>query len=580
DLTGDLFVDRHDELNKFWQWATTVPHSPLGRSYALVGRRRTGKTAILIKLFNRLFYEQEKVLPVFISFARYLHLRQPLTMEEVGARYLSAYISCFLAFRYHRPELVQAGLNMERLRPIAEKFNDPIINELIEGYDLSSNSRMSQTIAQMAINTPHVVARLNNIPTIVIVDEFQVLTDVRDPKQGVSHDLTDSFQAAVETHWAPMLVSGSAVSLLVGQALGGLLSGRFKYWYLKPLPREYAHDLMFRAGEASGTAVTEELAEAVWQLTGGYPYAIHSLVNSDCPARRRLPALDALEEVMTFELTDPRGELWQHYREEFGKYSQQLNAGKVTRQVMLWTTRYPDRYIDAEEVAQELGVDVSAVRAALEKLRWVDVVEKMGLISYQGPNDPMLRRYIEYQHYTEIERLSPAEVVKDWQEEYRRLRGHLNNFIGEVAEVYVGAVMRAFAGQVVEGTQYFNHPEPVTLPVFEKVERRGGVVKAGVPLEMDLIGEWTLPDGARAVWLVQVRYRKAPADATDTTHFLTQTDALINEQDYAAVTRWYFCKQGYTAGVAQALQDAGILYSDHDQFNALAKLVGFFGLPG
>ncbi|MBV7330633.1 hypothetical protein KFU94_20790 [Chloroflexi bacterium TSY] len=45
DLVGDLFVNREFELDLFWKWATKIPARP-NRSRALIGRRRTGKTAI------------------------------------------------------------------------------------------------------------------------------------------------------------------------------------------------------------------------------------------------------------------------------------------------------------------------------------------------------------------------------------------------------------------------------------------------------------------------------------------------------------------------------------------------------
>ena len=44
DLVGDLFVDRQKELNRFWEWATRIPNR-ITNSHALIGRRRTGKTA-------------------------------------------------------------------------------------------------------------------------------------------------------------------------------------------------------------------------------------------------------------------------------------------------------------------------------------------------------------------------------------------------------------------------------------------------------------------------------------------------------------------------------------------------------
>lgn len=576
DLVGDLFVDRQKELTRFWDWATSIPNRIMN-SHALIGRRRTGKTAILVKLFNRLFFDQDRVLPVFITFARYLRRKEVISYYDFAREYFTGYLKSYLAFRYRKPLFVSQEGDIKLLKHFASQVHDDYVVDLCDQYEeirTSEDISSAHGLAQWIINLPRGVARTRNMPTAIIVDEFQVLTDVYDPKQNLHHDLTDSFQWAVDTKWAPILVSGSAVSLLVSQALTGMLQGRFGYHYLKPLPRQHAHDLVFRLGEFTSVTVTEEFAEALWQITGGYPYSITAVMTSECASRQHFPSLEALHEVMTFELTETNGKLWQHYYPEFEKYSKQLNEGGLTRRVMLWATRYPEERIDAEAIAQKLTISEQEVCTALEKLRWIDVVEKIGLKSYRGPGDPMLRRFIEYQHYTEIEKLRPAEAVKDWQQEYKRLRGQINNFIGEVAEVYVEAVMRAFDGREVDGTAYFNAAGNVTLPVFEKIERRGGIVKAGIPLEIDLTAE-----SEQRVWLVQVKYTREPIGQEAIQHFLDQTDLVIAAKGYANVTRWYFCKQGYTAGAAQCLQDAGVLYSTLEQFNALAKLVGFFGLP-
>jgi hypothetical protein len=168
--------------------------------------------------------------------------------------------------------------------------------------------------------------------------------------------------------------------------------------------------------------------------------------------------------------------------------------------------------------------------------------------------------------------------------------------VGEVAEVYVQAVMRAFDGREVDGAAYFNHAGPIPLPRFERVERRGGIVKAGVPIEVstgstrriDLTGEWTIPEQeSQAAWLVQVKYTQTPIGEEAVQHFLAQTQAVMAEEGYATLTRWYFCKacgesdrtSGYTGEAARALKAAGVLYSDLEQFNALANLFDFFGLP-
>ena len=146
---------------------------------------------------------------------------------------------------------------------------------------------------------------------------------------------------------------------------------------------------------------------------------------------------------------------------------------------------------------------------------------------------------------------------------------------GHVAEGYVYAVMSGFDGREVEGHVYFNQPESIMLPMFEKIERRGGIVKTGKIFEIDLTAQ-TADD---AVWLVQIRYTKAPMGIKEVEKFISQTDLVIQKEGYTDVTRWYFCKQGYTSKARQALEQASILSSDLPQFNGVAKLFKFFGLP-
>ncbi|MCE7980900.1 MAG: hypothetical protein DYG89_06880 [Caldilinea sp. CFX5] len=583
DQVGDLFVNRQEELALFLNdWIARINVVP-NNSWALIGRRRTGKTSVLVKLYNYLFYQQERVIPVYISFARFLDLNRPLTMQEVGDHYMASYLLSFLAFRYRRPELMRFRPTMDYVKKIAPDFADPIVDEQLFQFDTVSHpTTIGDPPAQVAINAPRYVAGVHNLLTAVIVDEFQVLTDVYDPIQKLSHDLTDSFQLAVDTRVAPMLVSGSAVSLLVHRALTGMLQGRFGYHYLKPLAREHAYELVFRVAAKMGMSVNEEFAESIWQLTGGFPYTIQTILLSQSPARSQFPALDALQAVVLFEIGTPAGRLWQHYHEEFDKVSHALNEGTTTRKVMFWATKYPDQRIDVEQVAQRIGVDESKVRESLEKLRWIDVVEKIGLLSYKGPTDPMMRRYIEYQHYTEIEKLGAEKAIASWQEEMNQIRGRLSHALGEIGELYARMVMASFAGQTVDGSRYFNLAGPVLLPKFDRIERRGGLVQAGKAVEIDVLAEWrvqTLPTPLFGIWLVEAKYTQERIDADAVKHFLQQTEQVQAQGRYVTIVRWFFSKSGFTQPAEQLLKEAGVLYCDWQAFLAFSHTLGFFGLP-
>lgn len=429
DLVGDLFVDRDAELNRFWQWAMRMP-SPLPHdSHALIGRRRTGKTALMVKLFNRLYHEQTRVLPVFVSFAEYLKRPEPqIAWREFAAEYFIGYLRSYLAFRHREPTLLNGLPDWDLIRAFVAQVQDPFAHELLTKYDrLTTTSQDSvKALAGWAISLPSVQARVHNMPTVMLIDEFQVLATAYNEERQIRWGITSLFQNAVETHWAPVLVSGSAVATLVHEALAGALSGRFSYHFIEPLPHEHAYDLVFRLGERYAVNVNEELAEAIWQISGGYPYSIEALMTSESPARQRYPALAALEEVVAFEICDNRGKLYQHNFTEFEKYSHLLNSGQLTKKVMFWATKYPDQMIDEAQIATALGESVENVQASLKKLRQIDVVQPVTWSRYNGPSDPMLRRYIEYNHHREIEDLAPVEALKDWKQEYASLQGRLN----------------------------------------------------------------------------------------------------------------------------------------------------------
>ncbi|MCE7985384.1 MAG: hypothetical protein DYG89_29775 [Caldilinea sp. CFX5] len=583
DELGELFVDRDKELNGFWQWAMRVPLYVPNNSHALIGRRRTGKTAILIKLYNRLFHEQDRVVPIFVSFARYLKRPEPqIFWGEFANEYLAGYLRSYLAFRYRQPDFVKDERGLDDLRPFIEQTQDELALKLLERYDRTlARPQFSVTdLAQWIVNAPRTEASAHNMPTVVIIDEFQILATAQNEERNLRWSVTSLFQNAVETNWAPILVSGSAVSTLVHQALGGALSGRFSYHFIEPLPHEHAYDLVFRLGKRYGVTVNEELAEAIWQVTGGYPYSIEALMDSASPARERYPDLAALDEVVAFEISDVNGKLRQHNYEEFEKYSHLLNSGLLTRKVMFWVTKYPDRLIDTEQIAAELGESLENVQASLKKLHQIDVISPVTLSRYNGPSDPMLRRYIEYHHYIEIEKLTPAEALKDWQAEYRQLQGRLNHFVGEVGEVYLHGVMQRFDGRTVEGATYFNQPGPIALPKFSKLERRGGIVKDGASVEIDILGETAAAsDTPPTLWLVQVKYLKSAVGEKAVADFLQQCTTVLQQRPATTVVRWYFSKSGFTRAARKLLQTEGVLYNDLPTFNHLARLFRFFGLP-
>jgi len=256
----EWFVNRNQVLDALWKWCTGIPN-PGSDSWALIGLRRTGKTAIIHKTFNRLFNEQKEIIPIYISFARYLYRAEPITAYEFAREYFLGIVRSYLAFRYTMPELHREKKEWESLYEIAQEKSDETVLEWFRVYELESKTKSEKYM-------------------VIFIDEFQVLTRVYNPESDMMRKLTDSFQHAAETRYAPLVVSGSSVSMMTGEALDGMLSGRFQTWELEPLEEAFATNLVTKIGQALNILVSDELALDIYDKTNGYPYSIERIFKS------------------------------------------------------------------------------------------------------------------------------------------------------------------------------------------------------------------------------------------------------------------------------------------------------------
>jgi len=67
NVPADEFTDRRELIDRLLWWAAQTPRD-ITPSTAIVGPRRLGKTAVLEQVYNRLFWEQDAVVPIYFSF--------------------------------------------------------------------------------------------------------------------------------------------------------------------------------------------------------------------------------------------------------------------------------------------------------------------------------------------------------------------------------------------------------------------------------------------------------------------------------------------------------------------------------
>ncbi|PKO21010.1 MAG: hypothetical protein CVU38_17100, partial [Chloroflexi bacterium HGW-Chloroflexi-1] len=148
-------------------------------STSVVGRRRLGKTVVLEAVYNRLFWEQDAVVPIYFVFEA-----KPVTSTEFAEAYFTNFLRQFIAFRCKDDGMVreQRGKLPELVQMARESGEESLIVRAEIFMDFREHVEMPGVLHQLiecAIHGPRHVMEYNRgqwlpeTPIFVMLDEFQ-----------------------------------------------------------------------------------------------------------------------------------------------------------------------------------------------------------------------------------------------------------------------------------------------------------------------------------------------------------------------------------------------------------------------
>jgi predicted transcriptional regulator len=578
-VSAEEFTNRQRELTFLWELADKATRRTAS-SYAIIARKGMGKTALLLEFYRQLFTRQQKVVPFFVSFAE--HKDKPgkvqLTLAQFASKLFLTFAVQYGAFKSGKfatpPKL--PVLPTEQ-REFFAACGDAYLEKQFLGHLEALATGAVDAAFRHAIDFAAAITSLRGEAGIVMIDEFQVLTEVY--HQGIDKfvDITDGFQKAAEARWCPMVVTGSAVSLVTKTVMGGLLARRFGSYHLDPFDFQHALEYVFKLGRREGIKLSEAAAAEIYRLTGGNPFYILCFFMSLGLKDKELSTLDKVEELYAFETTNRDGKMRKFWDDHFDEFADKINGDKIGLQA-LYQLAVAKKEVRVEEIAATLEVEPERVRRVLKNLESADLIERQSGAIYHNISDPILAAYIEREYQTEIAGRSLNYFMKAQRKSLRKQIGSAARLLGEAAELYTRHLLMSFAGQEVDAAAIFNFESGnLRLPKFNKVEHRTGLVSEGEMIEFDLLVE------GEETWLVEVRYRKTPVRLNDVEKFLEKLSKLKGWHRLAELPEgkrlWFFSRSGFDEQAAARLRELNILHSDISGFNALCRAVGIGEVP-
>ncbi len=426
----ELFTGRKEELDYFLKWINDIKEEK-SQSTALLARRKMGKTALMERLFNITFSNNNGIIPF------YYEIKETKTaMIDFCQDFLLTFVYQYIAFKTRKSEYLNPKFksNLEKASEIAKKENLDYLCSIIEDADHAATHEKIDTLWNIAREAPKTIAADRKEFIVQLIDEFQFLNAkiYRDKEmKTLANDLAGAYLSTAEIKIAPLLVSGSWVGWLMNELMT-MLPSRFRYEYLGNMPQEEAVEMIYKYSQFFETPVTEETAYLMAKMAEGSPFYISSIIRSSF-RHKDLTAIKGLTDTLEFETLDNRGAIKMTWMEYISGAFPQIND-RNAKNIVLHLCKHRDRELTREEIRKDLNLDMSdaELEKKLKALVKSDIIQQGQTdFDYRGVQDNIFDKVFRGVYEKEIRRFDIKVIKEEYAREFEKLKVQYESLLGK-----------------------------------------------------------------------------------------------------------------------------------------------------
>ncbi|MBI5599276.1 MAG: ATP-binding protein [Deltaproteobacteria bacterium] len=568
------FFGREDEIGRVLVRASGPRTAPLG-GY-LVGARWTGKTELLRRVYHRLFWGQERVVPVYYQF------RGCLSAADFAGDFLRAAIKQYLAFSTRSPLMIKEELTLKGLKRALEEGDMEDLAGLIERHARAHAEEDHVALFRNAVSSPSFIARRGRA-VFLLLDDLDAACGISLYKGG----------PGMLGEYLDALISGQTSYLAAGVTAKALEGSRspLEVMELKGLGEAAALSMMMKLCNIHGVEFDSEiLANACLKLEG-VPVYIKNMVWS--AARTKSPITTLREFVELYAACLLQGNIGALLR------SAMPAGGKDALRVLFACANSPSG-VSEEELRERFSLGAEEVKEAVEALRSSGFVDNGGLGVVKWAGDGVAKDFIDCAYAVEVRGKSAEEaktelMLRRLKEGFRMQGARVGG--GLTAEV--GELMRGFDGQRIPKSFFKNlmpshaaagREDEISLPHIvgsfqpavldgDASKDRGGPSRtAGGPQSCALVVAHGFQSARydeknEVMWIAGVKESPVPMNAGDVEDFMKRSNLLMDRHRVALCARWLVAREGFTGEAAKRMDDTGVWATDASALGFLRDTV-------
>ncbi len=554
-----FFMGRDQELKFYLDWVegSKKLHS---KSQALLSRRKKGKTALVQRLFNLIYSQNDPlVVPFFFRVQE-----EPLGKPAFGGIFYRAFLSQYLGFRLREPKLINKTLDLDKLKELAAR--DQVLLDDIQGMERIAATDPDQ-VWSYAQAAPHRLATDQGIRIIQIIDEFQYLNRFvfNDASLQTQIDLCHSYMGLAESKYAPLLVTGSYIGWL--STILTHMTARFEDRKLESLTDEDALAAVYNYAALTGHEVTDATAAYIAEVAYNDPFYISQIIRTQKPDPD-LTTEEGVREALQFETTYGKGYVAKIWMEYIAEGISRIND-KNGKKIVLFLAKHGDQEFTRHQIAEELKLDITDDQLAdrLFKLKHADLIAGgSSPFRFKGLGDPIFAAVFRKHYEEEIEQTPQPQVMAQIEAELKTARKQSAWYKGLAGEYRVMFHLLSAIQQGKSAEDFLFNPVPEFNPDgFSRMKKHSFHLDQNQRIEVDIFAENAKPENADLV--VEVKTWDKPVSNEAVNQFIELKKNLTAHLQRPAVFLLY-SEMGFTQGQEAEMRDHGIMYTTRD------KLIG------
>ncbi|KPA19102.1 hypothetical protein MHK_000673 [Candidatus Magnetomorum sp. HK-1] len=559
----NLFTGRKKELTSLLNWIEKIKFER-SKSRALISRRKTGKSALMQRLFNITFDKNDGVIPF------YFEIRETdQWIASFSKEFFYTFIYQYIAFKSRNTDyFLHINDGYEKTVKAAKKEHLNYLISHIESFEYYEKKGHFEELWDIARDAPRLIAQYNDERVVQMIDEFQFINRFifwDKEKQRRANNLAGSYLHTAEYKNAPLLVSGSWIGWLM-DILTKMLPARFIIIDFGDMPRQEAIEMAFNYSEIEQVPVIYETACIMADLTEGNPFYISSLFQSDYPDKD-FSTEEGILKTLDFETFHKRGSIRGTWMEYILTAIDRIND-KNGKKIVLYLCKHKGKEVTRDDIQKDLGLTITdgELEKRLKALVKSDIIcQGTTNFDYQAVQDNIFDKVFRSVYQKEIDGFDPHTLKNEYRLLYKKLKGEYNKYKGEFSEYVIinHLKYRAYKNSKDFKSMINNLPEDFKFVEYLSVWPYTASPTHKKSIQVDILAH--AKDSDYSI-IGEVKNRQKKFSLKEAKDFLDKAACLRELEKLKKSIVFVFSSSGFFKNTIQYFKDNGVAWSEDNRF--------------